>query len=297
MGRRVRACGLIGSGDAFAFRDPWGIRTAFYYHDDEVAVVASERPVIQTAFNLKKDDIHELQPGEALVVKRSGKISLHQILERRENITPCSFERIYFSRGSDYDIYRERKKLGELLVPKIIEAINDDFENTVFSFIPNTAEVAYFGMLQGLEDYFNHQKAETILEKAASLTREEVDKILSRRVRSEKVAIKDIKLRTFIEQGKTRNDLAAHVYDVTYGSLRRGKDNLVIIDDSVVRGTTLRQSILKILDRLDPKQIVIVSSSPQIRYPDCYGTDMSRMGEFIAFRAAIELLKERGCNR
>ncbi|MGI6572701.1 MAG: amidophosphoribosyltransferase [Fermentimonas sp.] len=287
-------CGLIGSGDAFAFRDPWGIRTAFYYHDDEVAVVASERPVIQTAFNLKKDDIHELQPGEALVVKRSGKISLHQILEKKKKITPCSFERIYFSRGSDYDIYRERKKLGELLVPKIIEAIDDDFENTVFSFIPNTAEVAYFGMLQGLEDYFNHKKAVTILEKGASLTREEVDEILSKRVRSEKVAIKDIKLRTFIEQGKTRNDLAAHVYDVTYGSLRRGMDNLVIIDDSVVRGTTLRQSILKILDRLDPKQIVIVSSSPQIRYPDCYGTDMSRMGEFIAFRAAIELLKERG---
>ena len=287
-------CGLIGSGDAFAFRDPWGIRTAFYYHDDEVAVVASERPVIQTAFNLKKDDIHELQPGEALVVKRSGKISLHQILEKKEKITPCSFERIYFSRGSDYDIYRERKKLGELLVPKIIEAIDDDFENTVFSFIPNTAEVAYFGMLQGLEDYFNHKKAVTILEKGASLTRKEVDEILSKRVRSEKVAIKDIKLRTFIEQGKTRNDLAAHVYDVTYGSLRRGKDNLVIIDDSVVRGTTLRQSILKILDRLDPKQIVIVSSSPQIRYPDCYGTDMSRMGEFIAFRAAIELLKEQG---
>lgn len=287
-------CGLIGSGDAFALRDPWGIRTAFYYHDDEVAVVASERPVIQTAFNLKKDDIHELQPGEALVVKRSGKISLHQILERKEKVTPCSFERIYFSRGSDYDIYRERKKLGKLLVPKIIEAIDDDFENTVFSFIPNTAEVAYFGMLQGLEDYFNHKKAVTILEKGASLTREEVDEILSKRVRSEKVAIKDIKLRTFIEQGKTRNDLAAHVYDVTYGSLKRGKDNLVIIDDSVVRGTTLRQSILKILDRLDPKQIVIVSSSPQIRYPDCYGTDMSRMGEFIAFRAAIELLKERG---
>jgi len=290
-------CGLIGSGDAFALRDPWGIRTAFYYHDDEVAVVASERPVIQTAFNLKKADVHELQPGEALVVKRSGKISCHQILEKKEKITPCSFERIYFSRGSDYDIYRERKKLGELLVPRIIDAIDDDFDNTVFSFIPNTAEVAYFGMLQGLEDHFNHKKAAILLEKGQSLTMEEIDEILSKRVRSEKVAIKDIKLRTFIAQGQIRNDLAAHVYDVTYGSLRRGVDTLVIIDDSVVRGTTLRQSILKILDRLEPKKIVIVSSSPQIRYPDCYGIDMSRMSEFIAFKAAIELLKERGMQR
>lgn len=290
-------CGLIGSGDAFALRDPWGIRTAFYYHDDEVAVVASERPVIQTAFNLKKDDIHELQPGEALVVKRNGTVTQHQILDKKEKITPCSFERIYFSRGSDHDIYRERKKLGELLVPRIIDAIDDDFDNTVFSFIPNTAEVAYFGMLQGLEDHFNHKKAATLLEKGPSLTKEEIDEILSKRVRSEKVAIKDVKLRTFIAQGQTRNDLAAHVYDVTYGSLKRGVDTLVIIDDSVVRGTTLRQSILRILDRLDPKQIVIVSSSPQIRYPDCYGIDMSRMSEFIAFRAAIELLKERGMQR
>lgn len=287
-------CGLVGCGDAFALRDPWGIRTAFYYHDDEVAVVASERPVIQTAFNLKKDDVHELQPGEAIVVKRNGKISLNQILEKKEKITPCSFERIYFSRGSDYDIYRERKKLGELLVPEIIEAIDDDFDNTVFSFIPNTAEVAYFGMLQGLEDHFNHKKANIILEKGSTLSKEEIDCILSKRVRSEKVAIKDIKLRTFIAQGTSRNDLAAHVYDVTYGSLRRGVDSLVIIDDSIVRGTTLKQSIIKILDRLDPKKIIIVSSSPQIRYPDCYGIDMSRMSEFIAFKAAIALLKERG---
>jgi amidophosphoribosyltransferase len=287
-------CGLIGSGDAFALRDPWGIRSAFYYHDEEVAVVASERPVIQTAFNLKKEQVHELQPGQAFVVKRNGTISLHQIQEPKEKITPCSFERIYFSRGSDYDIYRERKKLGELLVPKIIEAIDDDFDNTVFSFIPNTAEVAYYGMQQGLEDHFNHRKAQTILERGNSLSKEEIDNILSKRVRSEKVAIKDIKLRTFIAQGKTRNDLAAHVYDVTYGSLRRGKDSLVIIDDSIVRGTTLKQSIIKILDRLDPKKIIIVSSSPQIRYPDCYGIDMSRMSEFIAFKAAIELLKERG---
>ena len=287
-------CGLIGSGDAFAFRDPWGIRSAFYYYDDEVAVVASERPVIQTAFNLKKEEVHELQPGEAFVVKRNGAISLHQIQEKKEKITPCSFERIYFSRGSDYDIYRERKKLGELLVPKIIETIDDDLDNTVFSFIPNTAEVAYYGMQQGLEDHFNHQKAQIILEKRDSLSKEEIDAILSKRIRAEKVAIKDIKLRTFIAQGNARNDLAAHVYDVTYGSLRRGVDNLVIIDDSIVRGTTLKQSIIKILDRLDPKKIVIVSSSPQIRYPDCYGIDMSRMSEFIAFKAAIELLKERG---
>ncbi|WP_298651626.1 amidophosphoribosyltransferase [uncultured Proteiniphilum sp.] len=287
-------CGLIGCGDAFVLRDPWGIRSAFYYHDDEIAVVASERPVIQTAFNLKKDDVHELQPGEALIVKRNGSINLHQIQEKKEKITPCSFERIYFSRGSDYDIYRERKKLGELLVPRIMEAVDDDFDNTVFSFIPNTAEVAYFGMLQGLEDHFNHKKALTILEKGNSLSKEEIDRILSKRVRSEKVAIKDIKLRTFIAQGNTRNDLAAHVYDVTYGSLKRGVDNLVIIDDSIVRGTTLKQSIIKILDRLDPKKIIIVSSSPQIRYPDCYGIDMSRMSEFIAFKAAIELLKERG---
>ena len=287
-------CGLVGCGDAFALRDPWGIRSAFYYHDDEVAVVASERPVIQTAFNLKKEDVHELEPGEAIVVKRNGSITLHQIQERKEKITPCSFERIYFSRGSDYDIYRERKKLGELLVPKIIDAIDDDFDNTVFSFIPNTAEVAFFGMQQGLEDHFNHKKSMTILEKGSTLSKEEIDLILSKRVRAEKVAIKDIKLRTFIAQGKTRENLATHVYDVTYGSLRRGKDSLVIIDDSIVRGTTLKQSIIKILDRLDPKKIVIVSSSPQIRYPDCYGIDMSRMSEFIAFKAAIALLKERG---
>lgn len=286
-------CGLVGCGDAFTIRDPWGIRTAFYYHDDEVAVVASERPVIQTAFNLKKDEVSELQPGEALVIKRNGKISTHQILKPKEKITPCSFERIYFSRGSDYDIYRERKKLGELLVPKIIEAIDEDFDNTVFSFIPNTAEVAFFGMQQGLEDHFNHKKADLILEKGNSLSKEEIDRILSKRVRSEKVAIKDIKLRTFITEGVSRNHLAAHVYDVTYGSLRRGVDNLVIIDDSIVRGTTLKQSIIKILDRLEPKKIVIVSSSPQIRYPDYYGIDMSKMSEFIAFRATIELLKER----
>ncbi|MEA4949542.1 MAG: amidophosphoribosyltransferase [Petrimonas sp.] len=287
-------CGIIGCGDAFTLRDPWGIRSAFYYFDDEVAVVASERPVIQTAFNLKKDDVHELQPGEAFIVKRNGTITTEQILKPKEKITPCSFERIYFSRGSDYDIYRERKRLGELLVPKIVETIDHDFENSVFSFIPNTAEVAYFGMLEGLEKHFNHNKAVELLEKRGQLTPGEVETILAKRVRSEKVAIKDIKLRTFIAQGKSRNDLAAHVYDVTYGSLKRGKDTLVVIDDSIVRGTTLKQSIIKILDRLDPKKIVIVSSSPQIRYPDCYGIDMSRMSEFIAFKAAIKLLEERG---
>ncbi len=287
-------CGLIGCGDAFAIRDPWGIRSAFYYCDDEVIVVASERPVIQTAFNLTKEQVMELDPGQALVVKKNGKISTHQIHKPKEQISPCSFERVYFSRGSDFDIYRERKMLGELLVPEIVKAIDDDFDNTVFSFIPNTAEVAYFGMLEGLEKRFNHQKAMEIVERQGELTAEETEAILSKRVRSEKVAIKDIKLRTFIAQGKSKEELATHVYDITYGSLRRGKDKLVIIDDSIVRGTTLKKSIIKILDRLDPTKIIIVSSSPQIRYPDCYGIDMSRMSEFIAFKAAIALLNDRG---
>jgi len=286
--------GLVGCGDAFAIRDPWGIRPAFYYYDDEVAVVASERPAIQTTFNLTKDDVHELEPGQALIVKKNGKISLSQIVEKKEKITACSFERIYFSRGSDYDIYRERKKLGELLIPQILDAIDNDFDNTVFSFIPNTAELAFFGMMEALEKHFNREKAQLIAEKGASLNKDEIEQILSRRVRAEKVAIKDIKLRTFITEGNTRNDLAAHVYDITYGSLNRDKDKLVIIDDSIVRGTTLKQSIIKILDRLDPTKIVIVSSSPQIRYPDYYGIDMSRLSEFIAFKAAIELLKEHG---
>lgn len=283
--------GLIGSGDSFTMRDPWGIRTAFYYIDDEVAVVASERPVIQTAFNLKMEDIKELQPGEAVILRKDGTYYLSQIVEPKI-VTPCSFERIYFSRGSDYDIYRERKRLGELLIPNILDIINHDFDNTVFSFIPNTAEVAYLGMLEGLENHFNHERAVLISENSNKLSKKEIENILSKRVRSEKVAIKDIKLRTFIAQGNTRNDLAAHVYDVTYGSLRRNKDSLVIIDDSIVRGTTLKQSIIKILDRLDPVKIVVVSSSPQIRYPDCYGIDMSKMSEFIAFRAAMELLKD-----
>ena len=282
--------GLIGCGDAFIIRDPWGIRTAFYYHHDEVFAVASERPVIQTAFNLKKEQIKEIQPGEALILKKDGTFYLSQIIEPNK-ITPCSFERIYFSRGSDYDIYRERKKLGKLLIPYILDIINHDFDNTVFSFIPNTAEVAYIGMLEGLESHFNHERALLISENKSSLSKEDIEAILSKRVRSEKVAIKDIKLRTFIAQGNTRDDLAAHVYDVTYGSIHRGEDTLVIIDDSIVRGTTLKQSIIKILDRLDPVKIVVVSSSPQIRYPDCYGIDMSKMSDFIAFRAAMELLK------
>lgn len=287
-------CGLIGCGDAFVLRDPSGIRPAFYYHDDEVVVVASERPVIQTAFNLTVHQVKELEPGKALILKKNGSLHTEQILEPKTPLTPCSFERIYFSRGSDYDIYRERKALGKLLIPKILDAINHDFDHTVFSFIPNTAEVAYFGMLEGLEEKFNHQKAEILSSHIGQLSQEEIKQILSKRVRSEKVAIKDIKLRTFIAEGNSRNDLAAHVYDVTYGSIERGKDSLVVIDDSIVRGTTLKQSIIKILDRLDPQKIVIVSSSPQVRYPDCYGIDMSRMSEFIAFKAAIELLKERG---
>ncbi len=287
-------CGLIGCGDSFVLRDPWGIRSAFYYYDDEIAVVASERPVIQTAFNLKKQDVHELQPGQAFIVKRNGTIKTAQIQKPKEKITPCSFERIYFSRGSDFDIYKERKKLGELLIPKIVETIECDFDNTVFSFIPNTAEVAYFGMLEGLDKYFNHKKATELVERQGELTPEDVESILAKTVRAEKVAIKDIKLRTFIAQGKSREDLATHVYDITYGSIERGKDKLVIIDDSIVRGTTLKNSIIKILDRLDPTKIIVVSSSPQIRYPDCYGIDMSRMSEFIAFRAAIDLLNERG---
>lgn len=285
--------GLIGCGDAFAYRDPWGIRPAFYYHDDEIVVVASERPVIQTTLNLDVDAIKELEPGQAIVVKKDGTVSFPQIQEKK-NLAPCSFERIYFSRGSDSDIYRERKLLGELLLPRILKSINSDLRNSVFSFIPNTAEVAFFGMVESLQNYMNDVKLRKIKEKGTSITNDELQHILSMRVRSEKVAIKDIKLRTFIAQDNGRDDLAAHVYDVTYNSIRPYQDNLVIIDDSIVRGTTLKQSIIKMLDRLHPKKIVVVSSSPQIRYPDCYGIDMSRMSEFAAFRATIALLRERG---
>ena len=285
-------CGLTGSGESFAIRDPWGIRTAFWYQDEEVAVLASERPVIQTVFNVPMESIKEMQPGQAVIFTKGGKMRAIQIHKPRE-AKPCSFERIYFSRGSDADIYKERKQLGKELVPSILRAIGNDIDHTVFSFIPNTAEVAYCGMMQGLNEYLNELKAKQIADLGHKPTKEELEHILSRRIRSEKVAIKDIKLRTFIAEGNTRNDLAAHVYDITYGSLVPGQDNLVIIDDSIVRGTTLRQSIIGILDRLGPKKIVIVSSSPQVRYPDYYGIDMSRMSEFIAFRAAIELLRER----
>ncbi len=285
-------CGMTGSGDMFSFRDPRGIRPAFYYADDEIVVVASERPVIQTTMNLSVEQVKELNPGECLVVNRGGRMHIEQILEPR-NYSACSFERIYFSRGSDVDIYKERKELGRHLAPQILESVDNDLEHTVFSFIPNTAEVAFYGMLEGLDNYLNEQKF-IRLRNAQSMSDEDLRHILSLKVRSEKVAIKDIKLRTFIAEGDTRDDLAAHVYDITYGTVKPGIDNLVIIDDSIVRGTTLKQSIIKILDRLHPKKIIIVSSSPQVRFPDCYGIDMSRMGEFIAFKAAMELLKDRG---
>ena len=286
-------CGLTGSGESFSVRDPWGIRPAFYYADDEIVVLASERPVIQTAMNVQAGDIKELQRGEAMFISKDGRFRTSQIVEPEEN-KACSFERIYFSRGSDRDIYRERKKLGENLVHPILKAVDYDIKHTVFSFIPNTAEVAYFGMQEGLNNYLNKLKKEWIADRSHLLQEEELDQILSMRVRAEKVAIKDIKLRTFIAEGNSRNDLAAHVYDITYGSIEPFVDNLVVIDDSIVRGTTLKQSIIGILDRLHPRKIVIVSSSPQVRYPDYYGIDMSRMNEFIAFKAAVALLKERG---
>ena len=287
-------CGIVGNGDMWAMRDPNGIRPAFYYKDDEIVVVASERPVIQTAFNLHIDDVKELQPGSAIIVDRDGSVRIDQILPAGRN-TKCSFERIYFSRGSDSDIYRERKALGTKLVEPVLRAIDHDIDNSVFSFIPNTAEVAFYGLVEGVEDHLIKSKIHDIqrLSQMGNLTDGNISEILRRRVRREKVAIKDIKLRTFIAEGSTRDDLATHVYDITYGSIRQG-DNLVVIDDSIVRGTTLRQSIIRILDRLGPRKIVIVSSSPQVRFPDCYGIDMSRMGEFIAFKAAMALLEERG---
>lgn len=286
-------CGLTGSGEMFAMRDPWGIRPAFWYKNDEILVVASERPVLQTTFGLQCDDINELEPGCALVVNKKGEDSLERIIEQRGD-SKCSFERIYFSRGSDRDIYQERKKLGEQLTGSILKAVDYDTEHTVFSFIPNTAEVAFYGMLGGFKRYLNDQKIERIQNMDHIPSKEELQEILHQYVRSEKVAWKDIKLRTFITEGNSRNDLASHVYDVTYGSLQPYVDNLVIIDDSIVRGTTLKESILKILDSLHPKKIVIVSSSPQIRYPDYYGIDMPRLEEFCVFRATVELLKESG---
>ena len=285
-------CGVTGSGELFTMRDPWGIRPAFWYKDDEILVVASERPVIQTTLDVEADCIHELQPGQGLFMNKRGGLRTEQVLEAKK-YAACSFERVYFSRGSDTDIYRERKELGRTLVAPILEAVHGEVDNTVMSYIPNTAEAAYYGMLQGFNEWLNSQKAEEIARLGSHVTPEALSRILSRRIRSEKVAWKDIKMRTFIAEGNSRADLAAHVYDITYGSLRPGVDNLVVIDDSIVRGTTLRESIIRIMDRLHPKRIVVVSSSPQVRYPDYYGIDMARMDEFIAFRAAIELHRDR----
>ena len=285
-------CGQTGSGESYAMRDPWGIRPAFYYVDEEIVVLASERPVIQTVMNIASEQVQELLPGQALLVNRQAEVRLEQIVTPRQQ-QACSFERIYFSRGSDKDIYQERKALGRLLTPAILHALGGDLEHAVFSFIPNTAEVAYYGMLEGLNAHLNEEKLR-LLQSGRQLSTEELRQILALSIRSEKVAIKDIKLRTFISEGKSRNELAAHVYDITYGTVRPGLDSLVVIDDSIVRGTTLRQSIIGILDRLSPRKIVIVSSCPQVRYPDYYGIDMSKMKEFIAFRAAIALIKERG---
>jgi amidophosphoribosyltransferase len=285
--------GLFGHGDAFVLRDPAGIRPAFWYEDDEVCVVTSERPVIQTAFNLKTEEIKELTPGHALIIRKNGDIKEVEINKPTTNLQ-CSFERIYFSRGSDKDIYAERKQLGKNVIPQVLETIDHDLDNSVFSFIPNTAEVSFYGMIKGLEDYLNERKIDQILELGDKPNPDDVRKIMLQRARIEKIAIKDAKLRTFITQDDSRDDLVAHVYDITYGSVKRGVDNLVVIDDSIVRGTTLKQSILRILDRLEPKKIVVVSSAPQIRFPDCYGIDMAKMGDFIAFEAAIALIKETG---
>ncbi|MBV1923892.1 MAG: amidophosphoribosyltransferase [Flavobacteriaceae bacterium] len=284
--------GLLGHGDAFVFRDPAGIRPAYYYRDDEVVVVASERPVIQTVFNVPFDEVKELDPGHALLLRKDGYMTISKILEPLEKKS-CSFERIYFSRGSDAEIYQERKELGRLVMPKVLKSINHDTENTVFSFIPNTAETSFYGMLDAAQNELNKQKNEAILEEKEGLTVERLQQIQAHKIRTEKIAIKDVKLRTFITDDSSRDDLVAHVYDVTYGVVK-STDNLVIIDDSIVRGTTLKKSILKMLDRLNPKQIVVVSSAPQIRYPDCYGIDMARLEHLVAFQAALELQKEKG---
>jgi amidophosphoribosyltransferase len=285
--------GLFGHGDAFVLRDPSGIRPAYWYEDDEICVVASERPVIQTAFNLKMEQVKELNPGHALIIRKNGYVA-ETLINQPLKPLKCSFERIYFSRGNDGGIYNERINLGKYLVPQILETIDHDLDNSVFSFIPNTAEVSFYGMIKGLEDYLNDRKFEAIQALGSNVTEEKLKEIIFQRARIEKIAIKDAKLRTFITQDDSRDDLVAHVYDITYGSVKRNQDNLVVIDDSIVRGTTLKQSILRILDRLDPKKIVIVSSAPQIRFPDCYGIDMAKMGDFIAFEAAISLLKDRG---
>ncbi|MGB3607882.1 amidophosphoribosyltransferase [Psychroserpens sp.] len=282
--------GLLGHGDSFVLRDPSGIRPTYYYEDDEIVAVASERPVIQTVFNVNFDDVKELEPGHAIITKKSGAVSIEKIMEPLER-KACSFERIYFSRGSDAEIYQERKTLGKLLMPKVLEAIDNDTKNTVFSYIPNTAETSFFGMIETVEKHLNEKKTNAILNGNGKLSAEKVTEILSERPRIEKIAIKDVKLRTFITEDSSRDDLVAHVYDVTYGVIKP-TDNLVIIDDSIVRGTTLKMSIIKMMDRLNPKQIVVVSSAPQIRYPDCYGIDMANLESLIAFRAMLELLKE-----
>ena len=285
--------GLLGHGDAFVLRDPSGIRPAFWFENDEVCVVASERPALQTAFNIQVEDVNELTPGHALIIKKDGSVKETLINEPNEP-RKCSFERIYFSRGSDKDIYTERKALGKLIVPNVLETINHDLDNTVFSFIPNTAEISFYGLIKGLDQHLNENKIAQIQALGANPTEEGIQKIIRQRARIEKIAIKDAKLRTFITQDDSRDDLVSHIYDITYGGIRANEDNLVVIDDSIVRGTTLRKSIFKILDRLKPKKIVIVSSAPQIRYPDCYGIDMAKLGDFIAFNAAIALLRERG---
>lgn len=285
--------GILGHGDAFVMRDPVGIRPAFYYHDDEIVIVTSERPAIQTAFNIPLELVKEIKPGHALIIKKSGKVT-EELFREPEVQKSCSFERIYFSRGSDADIYRERKQLGLFLCPQIFTEINHDLKNTVFSYIPNTAEVAFYGMVEGVHKYLRDYQKDILLNRSEKISDNELEEVLNMSARIEKIAIKDVKLRTFITQDADRQDMVAHVYDTTYGLINKGSDNLVVLDDSIVRGTTLKQSILKILDRLGPKRIIVVSSAPQIRYPDCYGIDMSRMGEFVAFEAAISLLRETG---
>lgn len=284
--------GLLGHGDAFVLRDPAGIRPAFWFENDEICVVASERPVIQTAFNLQMEEINELKPGHSLIIKKNG-IVTEELINKPSQISQCSFERIYFSRGSDADIYKERQELGNLIVGQVMDSIDGDLKNSVFSFIPNTAEVSFLGMIKGLEDALNVRKVKEIQALGNNASADEIASIINQRTRIEKIAIKDAKLRTFITQDNSRDDLVTHIYDITYGSVRKGLDNLVIIDDSIVRGTTLKQSILRMLDRLQPKKIVVVSSAPQIRYPDCYGIDMAKLGDFIAFEAAICLLHDR----
>jgi amidophosphoribosyltransferase len=285
--------GLVGHGDAFVLRDPNGIRPAYWYEDDEICVVASERPPIQSAFNIPAEKIKELEPGHAYIIKKDGSSALKKIREPQEKKS-CSFERIYFSRGNDQDIYRERQNLGKNIVPLVLKSVNHDLENTVFSFIPNTAEIAFYGMMKALEDYLNDNKISEILALGPNVTSDDLERILRRRARLEKIAIKDVKLRTFITQDSARDEMVSHVYDTTHGAVKRDIDTLVVIDDSIVRGTTLKKSIIKMLDRLGPKKIIIVSSAPQIRYPDCYGIDMAKLGDFIAFQAAVSLLKERG---